>query len=157
MNSNIEFHHKWTDSAWISASAIAPSCGGWFTEIATWRWNWWLSLIGSGVAFVLLAFCLDIVTPRGPFRRTLKSVNWYGIASMLIMIVVFLLGLNLRDVYENWSPFKAASLLVLGCAAALFFIIHESYYARRPLLPIHILRLHSNKACLLVCCTHGFV
>ncbi|KAJ5850558.1 hypothetical protein N7455_010414 [Penicillium solitum] len=49
-----------TSVVWALASGIGPVLGGVFTQLVSWRWNWWINLPCSALAFVMLIWLLNV-------------------------------------------------------------------------------------------------
>jgi len=146
-----------TGVVWSLASGVGPLLGGALTEYVSWRWNWWINLPISGLAFGVLYFCLQVHNPRTSFLQGAKAIDWLGTVLVLGLTLMILLGLSLGGVISPWGSPKVVCLIVFGLVIVFVFGIHETRFATNPLVPMRIVQRRSNVASLLVCFMHGFV
>ncbi|KAL4902134.1 hypothetical protein BDW74DRAFT_186934 [Aspergillus multicolor] len=150
-----------TSVVWALASGIGPVLGGIFTQLVSWRWNWWINLPCSAVAFAVLLWVLNIDDHRHneklSFRQGLKRIDWLGIGLILGVTMMLLLGLNFGGSSFAWRSPTVICLIIFGVVMVPFFVFSEAKYARNPIMPLRLFRMSSNVAALLVCFCHGFV
>ncbi|KAL4937944.1 major facilitator superfamily domain-containing protein [Aspergillus oleicola] len=154
-----------TSVVWALASGIGPVLGGIFTQLVSWRWNWWINLPCSAVAFGVLFWVLNIDThnqhqnhhEQVSFRLGLKKVDWLGIGLILGVALMLLLGLNFGGTSFAWHAPTVICLIIFGAVMVPLFVISEAKYARYPIMPLRLFKKSSNVAALLVCFCHGFV
>ena len=143
------------EAIWAIAGAIGPILGGVLTDLATWRWCWWINLPCCGVAFVLLFFFLDVHNPRTPLVAGVKAIDWAGSLSILALTLMLLLGLDFGGDTFPWNSPKVICLLVFGALCSLLFIWSEKRWAKYPLIPLALFKEPSNVASLLVTFFHA--
>jgi len=131
--------------------------GGAFSEYVTWRWNFWINLPVSGLAFFLLLFFLDVHNPKTKMMDGIKAIDWFGSLSVLGLTLMLLLGLDFGGVTFAWSSSQVICLIVFGTLCSLLFIYSEKRLAKYPLMPLGIFSRLSNIAALAVTFAHGFV
>ncbi|KAJ5425365.1 hypothetical protein N7465_000435 [Penicillium sp. CMV-2018d] len=148
-----------TSVVWALASGIGPVLGGVFTQLVSWRWNWWINLPCSALAFVMLIWLLnvDAGANRLSFRSGLKRLDWLGIVTILGVTLMLLLGLNFGGETFPWKSPTVLCLIVFGVIMIPLFVLSEAKYARFPIMPMRLFKHRSNVASLLVCFCHGFV
>ncbi|KAJ9483949.1 hypothetical protein VN97_g9439 [Penicillium thymicola] len=148
-----------TSVVWALASGIGPVLGGVFTQLVSWRWNWWINLPCSALAFVMLIWLLnvDAGANRLSFRSGLKRLDWLGIVTILGVTLMLLLGLNFGGETFPWKSPTVLCLIVFGVITIPLFVLSEAKYARFPIMPMRLFKHRSNVASLLVCFCHGFV
>ena len=142
---------------WVVAGAAGPLVGGAFTQLASWRWCFWVNLPISALAFIALFFALDVHNPRTRLGAGLAAVDWYGTVSVLAVTLLILLGLDFGGVIFPWNSPKVICLLVFGVLAILLFFFSETRLAKYPLMPMSVFRKLSNNAAFLVAITHSMV
>lgn len=142
---------------WCLAGGVGPILGGVFTELVTWRWNFWVNLPISGFTFVLLLVFLDVHNPRTKAMAGIKAIDWAGSLSILGLTLMLLLGLDFGGVIFAWSSPKVICLIIFGCLMSVFFVLSEKKFAKYPLMPTRLFSHTSNVACLVVTYCHGFV
>ncbi|KAI4127673.1 MAG: hypothetical protein LQ341_006768, partial [Variospora aurantia] len=141
---------------WALAGGIGPILGGVLTQLASWRWIFWVNLPCSALAFVLILLFLDVHNPKTTIRDGIKAVDWFGSISIIGLVVMLLLGLNFGGTTFPWGSPKVVCLIVFGCLMSVFFVVSERRLARYPLMPLGLLRERSNVMSLLVNFVHGF-
>ncbi|KAJ5225696.1 Efflux pump dotC [Penicillium chermesinum] len=142
---------------WAVAGGIGPLLGGAFSEYVTWRWNFWINLPVSGIAFVLLIFFLDVHNPKTGMMAGVKAIDWFGSLSVLGLTLMLLLGLDFGGETFAWSSPQVICLIIFGALCSLLFIYSEKRLAKYPLMPLGIFARLSNIATLAVAFAHGFV
>jgi len=110
----------------------------------------------AGIAFLLLFF-LDIHNPRTPLKVGLKAVDWFGIISILGLMIMVLLGLDFGGAAFPWKSPTVIGLILAGCFMEVLFFWSEKSLAKYPLMPLGIFQERSNMACLLVAFFQDFV
>lgn len=113
-----------------------PTLGGWLTDIASWRWTFYINLpVGLLSLFLASQFVPD--SPRRPRR-----MDWFGFGFMALGIAglqyVFDRG-NQQDWFEALDIRWGAALAVIGLAV---FIIHS---IRRPQGAIFNIRIFADR------------
>ncbi|KAL4931862.1 MDR family MFS transporter [Aspergillus undulatus] len=152
-----------TSVVWALASGIGPVLGGIFTQLASWRWNWWINLPCSTVAFAVLFWVLKIDAhnqnnrEQVTFRLGLKKIDWLGITLILGVTLMLLLGLNFGGTSVAWHSPTVVCLVIFGALMVPLFVVSEAKYARHPIMPLRLFKRSQNVAALLVCFCHGFV
>ncbi|MCJ1311473.1 hypothetical protein MMC25_005145 [Agyrium rufum] len=146
-----------TGIVWAIASGIGPVLGGVFTELTSWRWDFWISLPFAGIAFLLLLLFLDTHNPKVKMSDGLKAVDWFGSISILGLTVMLLLGLDFGGAIFPWNSPKVICLIVFGSLISILFIFSEKKLAQHPLMPLYLFSKPSAIASLVVNFAHCFV
>ncbi|KAJ5531338.1 hypothetical protein N7527_004731 [Penicillium freii] len=141
-----------TSVVWALASGIGPVLGGVFTQLVSWRWNWWINLPCSALAFVMLIWLpnVDAGANRLSFRSGLKRLDWLGIVTILGVTLMLLLGLNFGGETFPWKSPTVLCLIVFGVIMIPLFVLSEAKYARFPIMPMRLFKHRSNVASLLI-------
>jgi hypothetical protein len=142
---------------WAVAGSAGPLIGGVFTEYRSWRWCFWINLPISGLTFVLLSLYLDVHNPRTKLVDGVRAVDWFGIISILGIILLLLLGLDFGGTIFPWNSPKVICLIVIGTLMLGFFIYSEKMLAKYPLIPLSLFKNWSNNAIFIVVSMHGMV
>ncbi|RAL12092.1 MFS drug transporter, partial [Aspergillus homomorphus CBS 101889] len=139
---------------WAVAGTTGPLIGGALTQLATWRWCFWLNLPVCGAALTLLTLFLDVHNPRTSLSHGLKAIDWPGTACLLAVSLLLLLGLDLGGASYPWSSARIISLLAAGTFMAAVFLYTQHRLSKYPLLPLHLFQ--SNRTTLLAPLALGF-
>ena len=95
--------------------------------------------------------------PKTGFSTGIRAVDWFGIMSLVALMVMFLLGLNFGGGTLPWNSPAVVCLIVFGLLMSILFFISEKKLARYPLMPLDLFKNRSNVAVLLVGFMHDFV
>lgn len=142
---------------WALAGGIGPILGGVLTELASWRWIFWINLPCSVLAFILIFLFLDVHNPKTTFADGMKAIDWFGSVSVIGLTVMLLLGLNFGGATFPWDSPKVICLIVFGCLMSVLFVFSERKLAKYPLMPLDLLKDRSNVMALITNMVHGFV
>ncbi|KAL1853131.1 hypothetical protein VTK73DRAFT_9082 [Phialemonium thermophilum] len=142
---------------WAVAAAAGPLVGGALTELAGWRWCFWINLPVCGTAFILLLLFLDVHNPQTKLREGLVAVDWFGAVSILAVTLLVLLGLNFGGVTFPWASPKVICLIAAGAAMIGFFLYSEKRLAKYPLMPLSMFKDRSTNAAIIVAFAHSMV
>ena len=142
---------------WAVAGSSGPLIGGALTQLASWRWCFWINLPICCVSFVVLLLFLSVHNPRTALREGVKAVDWYGTISILAVTVLLLLGLNLGGTTFPWNSPQIICLIGSGILMVGFFLFSEKRLAKHPVMPLHILNNRSNVAVFVLACAHSMV
>ncbi|KAL8835385.1 MAG: hypothetical protein Q9176_006956 [Flavoplaca citrina] len=142
---------------WALAGGIGPILGGVLTQLASWRWIFWVNLPCSALAFILILLFLDVHNPKTRLMDGVKAIDWFGSISIIGLTVMLLLGLNFGGTTFPWDSPKVICLIVFGCSMSVLFVFSEKRLARYPLIPLGLLKDQSCVMSLLVNFVHGFV
>lgn len=117
------------------ATVGGPLLGGWITDVANWRWNFFVALPFAVAALIILQKTLHIST-----ERTRKvSIDYVGIVLLSAAVSLILIWItNAGSTFDWWST---ETVLMVGGAivAAIAFIIVE-LKVREPLIPLTLFR-----------------
>ena len=111
----------------------------------------------DGLAFIVLFFFLDIVTPKTPLLAGLAAIDWLGTVTIVGGTVTLLLGLEFGGVTYPWSSATVVCLIIFGPVILGLFFLNEWKLAKYPLMPLRLFKRRSNIAALATCFVHGFV
>ncbi|KAF2014282.1 MFS drug transporter [Aaosphaeria arxii CBS 175.79] len=142
---------------WAVAGSAGPPIGGALTQLASWRWCFWINLPVCGCAFILLLLFLDVHNPRTKFSEGIKAIDWLGTISILAVTLLLLLGLDFGGSTFPWNSPRVICLIAVGGAMILFFLFCEKKLAKYPLMPLTVFKTRSNNAAFIVGFAHNMV
>jgi len=118
------------------SSMLGPLVGGWFVEVASWHWIFFVNLPFGILAMV--GFTLSFP----PFAaRTQHRIDWAGAATLSVALATLTLLTSLGGSSFPWTSPQALGLGVLTVmSGVLFFRIQAT--AAEPILPPSLFRLN---------------
>ncbi|MEV8250387.1 MDR family MFS transporter [Microbacterium sp. NPDC076768] len=117
------------------ATVGGPLLGGWITDVANWRWNFFVALPFAVAALIILQKTLHISTART--RKA--SIDYVGIVLLSASVSLILIWItNAGSTFDWWGT---ETILMVGgsLVAAIAFIIVE-LKVREPLIPLTLFR-----------------
>ena len=119
------------------SSIVGPTLGGWLTDTASWRWNFFINIPVGIVAFAAVGSLLPHIEPD----RKGRSIDYAGALLLTVALVSLLLGLIWGGTQYAWGSRPILGLFGLALAATALFTFVE----RRVEEPILPLSLFSNR------------
>jgi EmrB/QacA subfamily drug resistance transporter len=117
------------------ASIIGPLLGGVITDIAGWRWVFYINLpVGFVAAWLVVTHLHE--TAVLPER---KQIDYAGISSFVLSMVPLLLALSLGGTILPWTSPQVLGLLILAIAMLACFV-RTQRVAKSPLLPLTLFK-----------------
>lgn len=142
---------------WAVAGSSGPLLGGALTELASWRWCFWINLPICGVSFVLVVLFLDVHNPRTPLKEGLRAVDWLGTITILAVTLLVLLGLDFGGATFPWTSPKVIALIAVGVAMIGVFVYTEARLATFPIMPLGMFSHWHNIAICIMSFGHNMV
>jgi DHA2 family multidrug resistance protein len=118
------------------APIMGPTVGGWITDAATWRWNFYINVpIGTAAAFMVARFVDD-----PPYMRQLRRgrIDFLGI---LCLVVTLGLGEIVLDRGERADWFQSPWVVYSTAAAliSLVVLVWHELHTEDPIVDLRIL------------------
>ncbi|GAA5882584.1 hypothetical protein JCM3774_002731 [Rhodotorula dairenensis] len=144
-------------AVWALASAIGPPIGGALASAGAWRWLFYLNLPLTGMAMVLVFFCLDMKEPATTWREKLAQMDYANVI-FVASSTAAILGLTWGGTTYAWSSFRVLVPLVVGFAGmVLFLAIEKTSFVKHPTVPFEILRHPTSLIGYVIAFLHGIV
>ena len=119
--------------------------GGIFSRI-NWRWCFWISLILSGPAVLVLLFFVKKIPNRKRPGVSFKDVDFGGIALIAACVVCLSLALSWGGTTFPWNSAVVISLLSVGGILVPVYIIYDLYIPRYPVIPLQMFKVRNVTA-----------
>ncbi|KIW93015.1 uncharacterized protein Z519_06864 [Cladophialophora bantiana CBS 173.52] len=117
-------------------NAVGPLISAAFALHQTWRAFFWFLAPCGAIAGAIGWFYLPSTMPKGSARQQFKLIDWGGIITATIAIVLILIPLSGGGSYFQWSSPMVVSMFVIGGLSFLAFLIIEWKVASLPMMPL---------------------
>ncbi|TNY21948.1 major facilitator superfamily domain-containing protein [Rhodotorula diobovata] len=132
-----------------SGTVMGPLIGGALTSNLTWRWCFWVLLMGGGLALGLGVWLLN--PPPIPQELTVKQriarMDWGGAFLLLGSMVCLLIALQEGGITSPWSSSKMCGLLVGFVALLCAFFALQTKLGEKSSISIRLLTHNRSLAC----------
>jgi EmrB/QacA subfamily drug resistance transporter len=119
-----------------SGAAAGVLMGGILTKYLGWEWIFWVNVPVAAIVLVLTPLYVR------ESRRTdiVHDYDVTGAVSVTGGLIVLVYAFS--QAHEvGWGTFRTIGLIALAAASLIFFLIWESRFAERPLMPLGIFRI----------------
>lgn len=130
-------------------NTVGPFLAAAFVQNSTWRGLFWCICPLAILSGIMVSWVLPRSKVHGSTATKIRVIDYSGIVLVTAAIMLILIPVSGGGTYFKWSSPMVISMLTLGGACSIAFLIVEWKFAVMPLMPLHLYKNPAVAAILL--------
>ncbi|TVY27457.1 putative transporter [Lachnellula hyalina] len=122
-----------------------------------WRWIFWVPPILAAACVLVMWRFLPLKPVTGSWQNKLRKIDWAGLAVAVVGMLFLLIPINSGGNVWPWGSAIVISMMVLGGASVVLFVLVEKRFAKIPLIPLRLFSQTSTAVLLLQSGLYNYV
>ncbi|KAF9630025.1 Major facilitator superfamily [Lasiodiplodia theobromae] len=100
-----------------------------------WRWIFWVPPMLAAACAGAMWVALPLKKVEGGWREKVRKIDWVGLGAAVVGVLFVLIPINSGGSTWPWNSALIISMLVIGGASLVLFVIVEKRFAALPMIP----------------------
>ncbi|ORY53499.1 MFS general substrate transporter [Rhizoclosmatium globosum] len=137
------------------SSVVGPLMGGTFSDLATWRWCFFLNIPFGLVTMTIVLVFLKFPPVQGNISEKMKRIDVWGTITFFVASMTLLTPLQLGGSIFAWNSVPVIVMFAIAFVAFGIFGYIEERIATEPLVPLSMFRNLTVTALILISACMG--